>query len=97
MKTIQHTFDTRILIRTAVEYVRKKIRKRLETDQFDDESTNQNIQKRSSDEKFNAENQFNRKSFNESDNDNNDVKNLKKISTFETFASERTFYKLMNC
>ncbi len=94
MKTIQYTFDTRILIRTTVKYVKEKIRKRLEIDQFDDESINQ---KKSSNEKFNAENQLNRKSFNESDSDNDDVENSTKISTFETFASERAFYKLVNC
>jgi DNA-nicking Smr family endonuclease len=96
MKTIQHTLDTRILIRTAVKYVRKKVRKRLEIDQFDDESTNQS-NKKLSHEKFNAENQLNRESFSESDNDNDDVENSTKISTFEAFASERTLYKLMNC
>ncbi len=96
MKTIQHTLDTRILIRTAVKYVRKKIRKRLEIDQFDDESTSQN-NRRLSHKKFNAENQFNRKSFNESDNDDDDAENSTKISTFEAFASEKTLYKLMNC
>ncbi len=93
MRTIQHTLDTRIFIRTAVKYVREKIRKRLEIDQFDDEST---YHKKSFNEKFNAENQLNRKSFSESDNDNDDVENSK-ISIFETFASERTFYKLVNC
>ncbi len=94
MKTIQHTLDTRILIRTAVKYVKEKIRKRLEIDQFDDESINQ---KESSNEKFNAENQFNRESFSENDNDDDDAENSTKISTFETFASERALYKLMNC
>ncbi len=94
MKTIQHTLDTRILIRTAVKYIKEKIRKRLEIDQFDDELINQ---KESFNEKFNVENQLNRKSFSESDNDDDDVGNSTKISIFETFASERTFYKLMNC
>jgi hypothetical protein len=97
MKTIQYTLDTCIFISTAVKYVRKKIRKRFEIDQFDDESTNQSNQKRLSHEKFNVEDQLNQESFNKSDNDNDDVENLSKISTFETFASERTFYKLMNC
>jgi hypothetical protein len=55
MKTIQHTLDTRILIRTAVKYVRKKIQKRLEIDQFDDKSINQS-NKKSSNEKFNVKN-----------------------------------------
>ncbi len=96
MKTIQHTLDTRILIRTAVKYVREKIRKRFEIDQFDDELIHQN-NKKSSNKKFNVENQLNQKSFNESDNDNNDVENSTKISIFKTFASERIFYKLMNC
>ncbi len=96
MKTIQHTLDTRVLIKTAVKYVREKVRKRLEIDQFDDESTNQSNKELSS-EKINAEDQLNRKLFNENDNDNDDVENSTKISTFETFASERTLYKLMNC
>jgi hypothetical protein len=95
MKTIQHTLDTRILIKTAVKYVKEKIRKRLEIDQFDDESINQS-NKKSFNERFNAENQLNRKSFSENDNDNNDVENSTKISTFETFASEKTLYKLIN-
>jgi hypothetical protein len=56
MKTIQHTLDTRIYIRTAVKYVREKIRKRLEINQFDDESINQ---KEYFNEKFNAESQLN--------------------------------------
>ncbi len=94
MKTIQHTLNTRILIETAVKYVRKKIRKRLKIDQFDDESINQ---KESFNEKFNAEDQFNRESFSESDNDDDDAENSTKISTFEIFASERAFYKLINC
>jgi hypothetical protein len=94
MKTIQHTLDTRILIKTAVKYVREKIRKRLEIEQFDDESTNQ---KESSNEKFNAENQLNRRSFSENDNDDDDAENSTKISIFETFASERILYKLINC
>ncbi len=89
MKTIQHTLDTRIFIRTAVKYVREKIRKRFEIDQFDDELINQS-NKRSSNEKFNIESQFNRESFNESDNDNDDVENSTKISTFEAFASRLT-------
>jgi hypothetical protein len=96
MKTIQYTLDTRIFIRTAVKYVREKIRKRFEIEQFDDESTNQD-NKKLSHKKFNAEDQLNRESFSESDNDNEDVENSTKISTFETFASGRTFYKLMNC
>ncbi len=96
MKTIQHTFNTRVFIRTAVKYVRKKVRKRLEIDQFDDESTNQS-NKRLSHEKFNAENQLNRKSFSESDNDDDNAENSTKISTFKTFASEKTLYKLMKC
>jgi hypothetical protein len=37
MKSIQHALNTRIFIRTTVKYIRKKIEKRLETDQFDDE------------------------------------------------------------
>ncbi len=94
MKTIQHKLDTRILIKTAVKYVREKIRKRFEIDQFDDESINQ---KETSNEKFNVENQSNRESFSESDNDDDDAKNSTKISTFESFASERAFYKLVNC
>jgi hypothetical protein len=97
MKTIQHTLDTRILIRTAVKYVREKIQKRLEINQFNDESINQSNQKRLSNEKFNAEDQLNRKSFSESDNDDDDAENSTKISTFETFASERALYKLINC
>jgi ethanolamine utilization protein EutQ (cupin superfamily) len=94
MKTIHHTLDTRILIKTTVKYVREKIRKRLEIDQFDDESINQN-NKKSFNEKFNAENQFNRESFSESDN--NDAENSIEISIFETFTSEKAFYKLVNC
>ncbi len=95
MKSIQHTFNTRVLIRTAVKYVKKKIRKRSKIDQFDDESTNQNNQKKLFNEKLNIENQLNRESFNKSNNDDNAEK-LTKISVFETFASEKTFYKLMN-
>ncbi len=56
MKTIQHTLNTRILIRTAVKYIKKKIRKRFNIDQFDDELINQDNQKKSFDKKFNAEN-----------------------------------------
>ncbi len=96
MKTIQHTFDTRIFIRTAIKYVRNEIRKRFEIDQFDDELINQS-NKRFFNEKFNAENQLNRRSFSENNNDNDDAENFAKISIFETFASERALYKLMNC
>ncbi len=60
MKTIQHMLNTRILNKTAIKYVRKKIRKRFEIDQFDDESINQD-NKKSFNEKFNVENQLNRK------------------------------------
>ncbi len=52
---IHHTLDTRILIKTAIKYVKEKIRKRFKIDQFDDELIHQN-NKRSFNEKFNAEN-----------------------------------------
>ncbi len=58
MKTIHYTFDTHILIKITVKYVKKKFRKRLEIDQFDNESINQS-NKKFSNKKFNAENQFN--------------------------------------
>ncbi len=73
MKSIQHALNTRIFIRTTVKYIRKKIEKRLETDQFDDEQTNQNNEKKLFNEKFNAEIQLNRRSLSESNNDNDDI------------------------
>jgi biopolymer transport protein ExbB/TolQ len=95
IKTIQYTLNTRVFIKTRIKYVRKKIRKRFDINQFVDESINQDDQKKLFNKKFNVENQLNRKSLNESDSD--DVENSTKISTFETFTNERAFYKLVNC
>ncbi len=90
MKSIQKIVHSQIFIKMTIKYTSRKILKKLEKNDIDDESINQ---KEFFEKKLNIEKL---KIFNESDNDD-DNENSTKISTFEVFASERNFYKLINC